>query len=94
VCSKDVSATNLTTMTTTTPTTTTTDPLCSRSLRFYSALVTRGLGLLEGIALQGDPDFDIFQASAPYARRRALALLRDASPGTALSSLRNRLSKF
>jgi predicted unusual protein kinase regulating ubiquinone biosynthesis (AarF/ABC1/UbiB family) len=41
----------------------------------FFALVTRGLGLLEGIALQGDPDFDIFQASAPYARRRAVALL-------------------
>jgi hypothetical protein len=37
--------------------------------------VTRGLGLLEGIALSGDPDFDIFRASAPYARRRAVALL-------------------
>jgi predicted unusual protein kinase regulating ubiquinone biosynthesis (AarF/ABC1/UbiB family) len=41
----------------------------------FFALVTRGLGLLEGIALTGDPDFDIFQASAPYARRRALSLL-------------------
>ena len=41
----------------------------------FFALVTRGLSLLEGIALQGDPDFDIFQASAPYARRRAVALL-------------------
>ncbi|GAX19046.1 hypothetical protein FisN_8Hh270 [Fistulifera solaris] len=41
----------------------------------FFALVTRGLGLLEGIALSGDPDFDIFQASAPYARRRAVALL-------------------
>lgn len=40
----------------------------------FFALVTRGLGLLEGIALSGDPDFDIFQASAPYARRRAIAL--------------------
>jgi predicted unusual protein kinase regulating ubiquinone biosynthesis (AarF/ABC1/UbiB family) len=40
----------------------------------FFALVTRGLGLLEGIALVGDPDFDIFQASAPYARRRAMAL--------------------
>ncbi len=40
----------------------------------FFALVTRGLGLLEGIALSGDPDFDIFQASAPYARRRAVAL--------------------
>mmetsp|Transcript_14254 Transcript_14254/g.31136 ORF Transcript_14254/g.31136 Transcript_14254/m.31136 type:complete len:509 (-) Transcript_14254:60-1586(-) len=41
----------------------------------FFALVTRGLGLLEGIALTGDPDFDIFQASAPYARKRALALM-------------------
>ena len=41
----------------------------------FFALVTRGLGLLEGIALTGDPDFDIFQASYPYARRRAIKLL-------------------
>jgi len=41
----------------------------------FFALVTRGLGVLEGIALAGDPDFDIFRASAPYARRRAVALL-------------------
>lgn len=41
----------------------------------FFALVTRGLGLLEGIALSGDPDFDIFKASLPYARRRALELV-------------------
>lgn len=41
----------------------------------FFALVTRGLGLLEGIALSADPDFDIFRASAPYATRRAMALL-------------------
>jgi aarF domain-containing kinase len=41
----------------------------------FFALVTRGLGLLEGIALSGDPEFDIFRASAPFARRRAVALL-------------------
>ena len=40
----------------------------------FFALVTRGLGLLEGIALSGDPNFDIFQASYPYARRRAVEL--------------------
>ena len=40
----------------------------------FFALITRGLGLLEGIALSGDPDFDIFQASYPYARRRALEM--------------------
>mmetsp|Transcript_11612 Transcript_11612/g.20920 ORF Transcript_11612/g.20920 Transcript_11612/m.20920 type:complete len:147 (-) Transcript_11612:84-524(-) len=38
----------------------------------FFALVTRGLGLLEGIALTGDPSFDIFQASYPYAKRRAI----------------------
>lgn len=38
----------------------------------FFALITRGLGLLEGIALTGDPDFDIFQASYPYARKRAV----------------------
>ena len=41
----------------------------------FFALVTRGLGLLEGIALTGDPDFDIFRASAPYATRRAMGIL-------------------
>lgn len=41
----------------------------------FFALVTRGLGLLEGIALSGDPDFDIFRASLPYARRRAAKIM-------------------
>jgi predicted unusual protein kinase regulating ubiquinone biosynthesis (AarF/ABC1/UbiB family) len=43
----------------------------------FFALVTRGLGLLEGIALTGDPDFDIWKASAmaPTVRRQALLLL-------------------
>jgi aarF domain-containing kinase len=41
----------------------------------YFALVTRGLGLLEGIALTGDPDFDIFEASVPYATRRAISMI-------------------
>lgn len=41
----------------------------------FFALVTRGLGLLEGIALTGDPDFDIFEASAPFATKRAVAIL-------------------
>ena len=41
----------------------------------FFALITRGLGLLEGIALVGDPDFDIFMASAPYATKRAVSIL-------------------
>ena len=32
----------------------------------YFALITRALIVLEGIALRGNPDFDIFQASYPY----------------------------
>lgn len=40
----------------------------------FFALITRGLGLLEGIALSGDPDFDIFKASLPYATKRAIDL--------------------
>lgn len=41
----------------------------------FFALVTRGLGLLEGIALTGDPDFDIFEASAPFTTKRAMSIL-------------------
>ena len=41
----------------------------------FFALVTRGLGLLEGIALTGDPDFNIFEASAPFATKRAVSIL-------------------
>jgi predicted unusual protein kinase regulating ubiquinone biosynthesis (AarF/ABC1/UbiB family) len=42
----------------------------------FFALVTRGLGLLEGIALSGDPDFDIFKASMPFiASKRGISLI-------------------
>merc|ERR1711920_17281 len=41
----------------------------------YFALVTRALATLEGIALVGDPDFDIFWAAYPYALSRTIALL-------------------
>ena len=47
----------------------------------FFALVTRGLGLLEGIALVGDPDFDIFLASAPYATKRAVSILGHQATG-------------
>eukprot|EP00934_Nitzschia_sp_Nitz4_P004604 Nitzschia sp. Nitz4//scaffold95_size97785//68154//70163//NITZ4_004674-RA/size97785-augustus-gene-0.110-mRNA-1//-1//CDS//3329560493//4594//frame0 len=47
----------------------------------FFVLITRGLGLLEGIALSGDPEFDIFRASAPYARKRAMEVM-----GSAFSS--------
>ena len=48
----------------------------------FFALVTRGLGLLEGIALVGDPDFDIFLASAPYATKRAVTILGHQAVGS------------
>lgn len=40
----------------------------------YFALVTRALITLEGIALAGDPDFDIFKAAYPHGLRRAREL--------------------
>lgn len=38
----------------------------------YFALITRALIVLEGIALTGDPKFDIFHASYPYASEHAI----------------------
>ena len=38
----------------------------------YFALITRALIVLEGIAVTGDPEFDIFAASYPYARKKVL----------------------
>ena len=40
----------------------------------YFALITRALIVLEGIALTGDKDFDIFRASYPYAARHAASV--------------------
>ena len=42
----------------------------------YFALITRALVVLEGIALEGDPAFDIFGAAYPYAAQRAAAILQ------------------
>lgn len=41
----------------------------------YFALITRALAVLEGIALVGDPEFDIFWAAYPYALGKATAIL-------------------
>merc|ERR1712217_503709 len=41
----------------------------------YFALVTRALATLEGIALVGDPEFDIFWAAYPYVLSRAASIL-------------------
>jgi len=40
----------------------------------YFALITRALIVLEGIALTGDPDFDLFNAAYPIAARHAASL--------------------
>ena len=40
----------------------------------FFALITRGLGLLEGIALKGDENFDIFNASYPFAMKAGIQL--------------------
>lgn len=40
----------------------------------YFALITRALIVLEGIALSGDPEFDLFASAYPYAFKRAVQL--------------------
>ena len=40
----------------------------------YFALITRALVTLEGIALAGDPAFDLFDSARPYVSKRALEL--------------------
>ena len=40
----------------------------------YFALITRALIVLEGIAVTGDPNFDIFAAAYPFAQSRALEI--------------------
>lgn len=41
----------------------------------YFALITRALSMLEGLALVGNPDFDIFFAAYPYSLGKARELL-------------------
>ncbi len=40
----------------------------------YFALITRAMIVLEGIAVTGDPEFDLFNSAYPYAFRRAINL--------------------
>jgi len=40
----------------------------------YFALITRAMIVLEGIAVTGDPEFDLFRAAYPYSLRRAVNL--------------------
>lgn len=40
----------------------------------YFALITRAMIVLEGIALTGDPNFDLFRSAYPYGLKRAVKL--------------------
>jgi predicted unusual protein kinase regulating ubiquinone biosynthesis (AarF/ABC1/UbiB family) len=40
----------------------------------YFALLTRAMIVLEGIAVTGDPEFDLFSSAYPYAFKRAVNL--------------------
>ena len=40
----------------------------------YFALLTRAMIVLEGIAVTGNPDFDLFASAYPYASKRAVNL--------------------
>eukprot|EP00088_Acartia_fossae_P069780 TRINITY_DN9198_c0_g1_i12.p1 TRINITY_DN9198_c0_g1~~TRINITY_DN9198_c0_g1_i12.p1 ORF type:complete len:172 (+),score=36.32 TRINITY_DN9198_c0_g1_i12:25-516(+) len=40
----------------------------------YFALITRAMIVLEGIAVTGDPNFDLFKAAYPYSLKRAIHL--------------------
>ena len=40
----------------------------------YFALITRAMIVLEGIAVSGNPEFDLFSSAYPYALRRATSL--------------------
>eukprot|EP01050_Picozoa_sp_SAG11_P048716 SAG11_NODE_26217_length_348_cov_0.827309_1_plen_93_part_01 len=42
----------------------------------YFALITKSLIVLEGIALVGDPEFDLFEAAYPYTRDKAVREVR------------------
>jgi predicted unusual protein kinase regulating ubiquinone biosynthesis (AarF/ABC1/UbiB family) len=54
----------------------------------YFALVTRALIVLEGIALTGDPSFDIFDAAYPYAQKRAINVAKELSMADALTLMK------
>jgi predicted unusual protein kinase regulating ubiquinone biosynthesis (AarF/ABC1/UbiB family) len=47
----------------------------------YFALITRAMVVLEGIAVTGDPDFDLFSSAYPYALKRAVQMFGVASVG-------------
>jgi len=52
----------------------------------YFALITRALATLEGIALVGDPEFDIFWAAYPFALSRAAVILGPRRTGGLLTA--------
>ena len=54
----------------------------------YFALITRALIVLEGIALTGDKEFDLFSAAYPYAARHAANLFGARELATMLGEAR------
>ena len=48
--------------------------VASQTVPEYFALITRALIVLEGIALTGDPEFDLFKAAYPHAAKHAAVL--------------------
>jgi aarF domain-containing kinase len=50
----------------------------------YFALIARAVVTLEGVALQGDPDYGLIMEAYPFVARK---LLRDDRPGAALATL-------
>ena len=53
----------------------------------YFALITRALIVLEGIALTGDPDFDLFASAYPIAARHAAHIFGAAELARMLTEL-------
>ena len=54
----------------------------------YFALITRALIVLEGIALTGDKDFDLFDAAYPHAAKHAASLFGVSQLATMLGEAR------
>merc|ERR1719153_1002636 len=58
----------------------------------YFALIARAMIVLEGIAITGDPQFDLFRSAYPYSLRRAAAIfgystVRELAKGAAMAQL-------
>ena len=60
----------------------------------YFALITRALIVLEGIALTGDKDFDLFQAAYPLAAQHAARLFGTSQLASMLGEARAAVSSL